>query len=398
MRNVYKVIDYSELGIPSVEVYGAEFHYQDLYEMVGVNRFMTTFELRKGSISHEKYGDSVLGVIYYGRKGLDSLERSLSDGSELTKKRACIDSPSRSLSEEKKGDLRYSGVLIEDIESISFLPHVRKIENHITGEKKVPNVIEVKADFSGLDHDVFKLNYLISKHNSGVKIAQYEKEQLIGITLAFNNGIINSRELKEFGFTEEDLKINLNIWFHLYKVKERRGVLTEVDKTNYSEVKSILTMSLYNKVMKELNLSGINNHLKDSDKLIIKSIFQAVYYFYPSILLHGKNQVYWDVDSYIHITLRHSKEYQLGHFQKKTPLLYKPKEMKSLIEKVLQRINSEIETYLSENRAGDFIRKGTMAIEYNGDHYHLRINQDGRLVQFHSVKSEFNNSMNLATE
>ena len=90
MRNNYKVIDYSDLGLPSVEVYGTEFHYQDLYEMVGVDRFMTTFELRKGSVSHEEYGDSVLGVICYSKKGLDSLERSLLDGSELTKIRAAF--------------------------------------------------------------------------------------------------------------------------------------------------------------------------------------------------------------------------------------------------------------------------------------------------------------------
>ena len=44
MRNQYKIIDYSDLGLPSVEAYGESFHYQDLYEMVGKSQFMTTFE------------------------------------------------------------------------------------------------------------------------------------------------------------------------------------------------------------------------------------------------------------------------------------------------------------------------------------------------------------------
>ena len=65
-------------------------------------------------------------------------------------------------------------------------------------------------------------NYLISKVNSGINLVQYEKEQLIGITLAFNNGRIDSRILKHLGFNENDLKENLNIWRQIYEVKERR--------------------------------------------------------------------------------------------------------------------------------------------------------------------------------
>jgi hypothetical protein len=393
MKNNYNITDYSGFGLPSIEVVGVQFHYQDLYEMVGVNRFMTTFELRKGSASYIEYGNSVLGVIYYDRKGLDSLERAIREGLELAKKRVRIDSPCRELSEGKKGDLKYRGITIEDIESISFLPHIKETESHETGEKKVPNIIELEVDCSEIDPDILNQNYLVSKHNFGTKLTKYEKEQLIGITLAFNNGSIDSRVLTQFNFTEEDLKTNLNIWLSLYKVKDRRNQLTEVDVNNYAEVKARLSLERFNRVSKELISTGIPRSLEGADSSILKSILSAVEYFSPSILMHGKNQVYWDVDSYIHIALRHLKEYQLGHFQIKTSLPYKAEALKSLIEKVLQRINTEIESYLSEDPKGEFVRKGRMAIEYNGDYYHLRINQYGRLVQFHSVDSEFNKTI-----
>ena len=71
MKNEYRIIDYRDLGLPSVAVYGDQFHYQDLYELVGKNQFMTTFEIREGSESYKEYGRSVLGVIYYDRKGQD---------------------------------------------------------------------------------------------------------------------------------------------------------------------------------------------------------------------------------------------------------------------------------------------------------------------------------------
>ena len=393
MRNSYSITDYRDLGLPNIEVTGLQFHYQDLYEMVGQNQFMTTFELRKGSASHGEYGDSVLGVIFYDRKGLDSLERSFQTGVEIAKQRIRIDSPCRELSEEKKGDLKYRGISVDDIEAISFLPYVRESEKYETGEKKVPDIIEIEVDCSDIDTDILNQNYLVSKHNSGTKLIQYEREQLIGITLAFNNGRVDSRLLAEFGFTEDDLKTNLNIWMSLYRVKERRNQLTEVDKKNYSEVKGILSLERFNKIVKELVSTGISASLKDSDSSILKNIFSAVEDFSPSILMHRKQQVYWDVDSYIHIALRHLKVYQLGHFKIKTPFPYKAEDLKSLIEKILQKIDTEIEDYLGSNPAGDFTRHGKMGVEYNRDHFHLRINKDGRLTQFHTVESAFNKSI-----
>lgn len=385
MKNNYRIIDYRDLGLPSVEVFGAEFHYQDLYEIVGKSEFMTTFELRKGSQSHCEFGESVLGIIFYDRKAIDSLEASFLTGQEIQEKRIRIDSPERKLSEAKKGDLKYKGINVEDIETLSFLKYNKESEKHETGEKKVPDIIEIEVNCCGLDADILNQNYLVSKHNSGVKLAHYEKEQLIGITLAFNNGSIDYRVLAEFGFTEEDLKNNLIIWLSLYKVKERRSLLSEVDKFNYSEIKSILAMERFNKITKELIHVGINDRFEDSDKSVLKSIFEAVEAFSSSILLHGKNQVYWDIDSYIHISLRHLKDYQIGGFKQKTPFPYKANNLKALIEKVLYKVESEIEMYLASSPTIDFKRHGKMAVSYNGDHYHVTINPEGRLVQIHTV-------------
>ena len=383
MRNNYQIIDYSELGLPTMEVVGEIFHYQDLYELVGKNQFMTTFKLTEGSASYLEYGDSVLGVIFYDRKTLDFLEASFQAAHEVNKQKIRIDSPCRELNEEKKGDLKYRGITVEDIASISFLTYKRESEIYETGEKKVPDIIEIEVDCSDFDADVLNQNYLVSKLNSGTKLVQYEKEQLIGITLAFNNGRIDSRVLKEFCFTEEDLKTNLNIWINLYKVKERRKQLTEVDKKNYAEVKGILSLDRFNKILKEFTNAGIAGSLKDSESENLKKIFVAVEDFSPSILMHGKRQIYWDIDSYIHIALRHLKDYQIGHFKLKTKFSYRTEDIKSLIEKVLQRIESEIEDYLSSEKTVDFIRRGEMAVYCNGDHYHLRINKDGRIIQFH---------------
>jgi len=389
MKNHYQIIDYSELGLPSIEVFGDAFHYQDLYEIVGRDQYMTTFTLRSGSESYSKYGESVLGVIFYDHKKLNDIYKALENSTEINQSIIKIDSFERDLTVEKKKHLKYKiGINIFDIKSISFFPHKREVELHETGEKKIPNIVNVEVDFDNFDIDILCQNYLVSKLNSNVELILFEKEQLIGITLGINNGRIDSKILAHLGFNEEDLKTNLNIWFHLYKLKERRGQLTETDKTNFVEVNDILTTKKLIKLYQEINASGLRKNNIEDNKEAFSNICQTVEDFNPSILLHEKKQVYWDVESYIHITLRHIKNYQIGDFKQKTPLPYKATDLKSLIEKVLTCVEDELKHHLSENTGKNFKRHGSMGIMFNGDHYNLDIEPNGRLVQFHTVSQK----------
>lgn len=107
--------------------------------------------------------------------------------------------------------------------------------------------------------------------------------------------------------------------------------------------------------------------------------------FSPNILLHGKKQIYWDIDSYIHIVMRHIKRYQFGAAKSKSSLPYKVQELETLIEQVLRCVQEEYRSHCSVNPESNFTRQGRMAVVYNGDHYHLRIDPKGRLIQFYSV-------------
>ena len=52
------------------------------------------------------------------------------------------------------------------------------------------------------------------------------------------------------------------------------------------------------KTFNELKNCRLSNIQDESEKEILKSIFKPIEEFSPSILLHGKSQVYWDFDSY----------------------------------------------------------------------------------------------------
>lgn len=257
MKNKYAIYDYTKLGIPSIEVHGECFCYQDLYELVGRNQFMTTFNLKDGTSSKNQYGESVLGVIYYGFKQTQELEESLSTGAEVDGVRIRIDSPDIKLSHTQRHDLKYRGIEVDDIASILFLPYKNEIERFETGEKKVPNIIEIKMNCSEIDPDILYQNYVVSKINSKVELILYEKEKYIGITLGVNNDRIDSRILDHLGIIKDSIKDNFNIRFHQYQVKERRGTLSEKEAASLSEIKSILATDKILKLLEEMKNTGV---------------------------------------------------------------------------------------------------------------------------------------------
>ena len=67
----------------------------------------------------------------------------------------------------------------------------------------------------------------------------------------------------------------------------------------------------------------------DSDAA--QSILANAIEFAPSVLLHGKNQVFWDLQSYLHIVIRHIDAYQVGNFKGKTVLPYELTDLKCLV-------------------------------------------------------------------
>lgn len=384
MNNLYHITNLQDIGLPGIEVTGESFHVKDLYEFVGKKQYSTTFTFKIDSEAFIEYGPNVTGFAYYDPKTKALFESDCStDGAYSDQLK--IDVALEGLSTRQKHKLRYIGVSVTDLESISYLDFKQAIENHFTGEKKIPNIIEIHADLSGIDHDYLLINYLSSKLNQGVKLIDFEREQLIGLLLATNNFKIDSRLLNVLGFTKKQASENHAILRHTYKSLERKGRITSDRKAAYNELKLLDAIVRMNALATELSKSGGLDLTSLDEKEILQNICVQVMKFQPTILMHGKQQVYWDLRSYIHIASRHVKDFQLGKFTEKTPFAYKTSDLSSLIEKTLKCIEGDLRTYLAENSSSAFKRHGKMAIEFNGDYYCISIEPSGRIEQFHML-------------
>jgi hypothetical protein len=153
----------------------------------------------------------------------------------------------------------------------------------------------------------------------------------------------------------------------------------------YKEIKLLDSVERLKALIAELSKSDDLNLTSLNENEILRRVYEQTMKFTPSVLMHGKQQVYWDLKSYLHFALRHVKDFQLGKFKAKTQFLYKANDLSSLIEKVLKCVEEDLRIYLVANPTTAFKRHGKMAVEFNGDYYNISIEPSGRIEQFHML-------------
>jgi hypothetical protein len=284
---------------------------------------------------------------------------------------------------QQRKALKYKGVAIKDLLTISYATFDRQPQHHVTGKKIVPNIVLVEADCSKIDAQKLLVSYLVMKHNSGTSLIDFEKEEFVGTMLGMRDNTIDSRILETFGFTVKSASENVNIQLASLNAKSTRNALNKEEllaKADYELVKRVAALSA---VCAELDRAKLGNQALTLDVDAAKGILANAIKFRPSVLVHGKKQVFWDLESYLHIVMRHIETYQVGSFKGKTILPYELTDLKDLIESVLGSIREELALHFATN-SGEFVRSGSMAVLFNGDYFILRVDPDGRLSQFYS--------------
>jgi len=386
VRKAYEVAQHQVLDVPFFEVRGAEFCAEDLFELVGKNEYTCTFRFRAGSDAHNVFGGSITGSIVYSPKERAALLSEQSSAETGGCKHVRIQCVRPELPQELLDELRYKGSLIADIEQVQFLPYSPPQEANPDGTKKVPGIIHIDLPENALEADIDLLfqSYVVMKHNDEVELIPYEKERLIATILEMRGGRIDSRILSTLEFTPSEASESAEICFHRLTMRKRRGALTEADQERLNDLSAIRWLTRAKLLMEEIQRSGVV--AVNADAGAIATISKSMTDFESHVFLTRKKQVYWDWAGYLHIAMRHVRELQVGSFTAKTPFPYKADDLELLVGQVLRQVEGEIDRHFEgPPPRKEFRRQGAMAVYFNGDYFHLRIDQNGRLIQFHAV-------------
>jgi hypothetical protein len=96
--------------------------------------------------------------------------------------------------------------------------------------------------------------------------------------------------------------------------------------------------------------------------------------------------LYLDLDGFLHIYLRHVEELTIaGYYSERTKFQLDEKDVEITIKHVMSALNEEYQEFRDKYPYKQFRKYEDDAYYCNGDYYALRVEPDGRLIQFYKI-------------
>lgn len=103
----------------------------------------------------------------------------------------------------------------------------------------------------------------------------------------------------------------------------------------------------------------------------------------------GKMPIYIDLDGYLHIYMRHVEEMKVNsHFEHKDNFQWNEDDVFMVMEKIIQKINDEIQSFFESNIDQKYSRYGEQSVYFEGDYYTFHIDSNGRIIAFYKNRKE----------
>jgi hypothetical protein len=142
-------------------------------------------------------------------------------------------------------------------------------------------------------------------------------------------------------------------------------------------------MDLLDKYLKETG-SSLSKLSKENIDNATKLLIRIQVYKERHFNVVGKMPIYLDVDRYLHVHMRHVEEMKINkHFEHKSNILWAEEDVLIVVEKVIGKINSEIQEFSEKNPGKRFSRYGKQSVYFEGDFYTLHIEPNGSISTFH---------------
>lgn len=360
------------------------FSIEDVYKLVGQHdSSYCSVEFFPGTTAYKKYGESAHGLVWYKKKDREALDIVIATNN-YQRNNGTIYLDSGSQDKNLNHALQYEGFEASDIKALYRVGGEKSKVYKQPGIKEIPSTINIKIDSN---FDVIAAQQYV--------LGGYLK---MGYSLPFHDLIIYYRNL--FLFYPEQIKeeeINLYLRnqnkttyaeeadYLIHDIKVHEKIANEEEFKHWSDLLKSRSEKRMDYIKQHLGISSkvIDNMILNDTKKYM-TLFQSTWMFETETLeyLGPKACIYWDFERFIHIFLRHNPDFfipastkgQGTHFQ------YNFQDIFRVAKIVLQQLRDDINSKLNSGKP--FVVNGHY---YNGNHYQIRIDPDGKLMQFHPL-------------
>ena len=384
-----------EYELLMAEMIGAKLYKQEdgftqaqLYAYGGRNDSVFTLSLRKESEGYRRYGSQLTVCFIYTRDERKALEENTNslDAESYIKAKLLV---SREGQCDNTADiLEKDGLNTRDIIQIIVLPSVDENNTFPSKEKRTPKVLEIPFEAEGNGDDIeWIYGFLERQKEDGVGLMPEDDAIYLAYKLILEREELTEDEKRQI-FNAEGKIRNREVAYHYLLWKKEAGLIKNRELMLLNRLKQdrvYRRVALVDDTLKEmgLNIEEFAKKYPESASLLYKKIMR---FHDRSFNTTGRYPLYMNFKSLLHIYFRHTNEMNVGgQYANRDKFQLEEHDVITVIDIVMHQLNDEYQAFKKDHPNGRFFRAGKMAYYYNGDYYHVDVNEDGSISTFYKA-------------
>ncbi len=362
---------------------------EKVYTVAGKFDKVATITFKKDSEAFKLYGDHVTVVFLYNQFEREDLDQRIHDSNNVTQGQVRAKSLLSELSEEKKEKLANEGIHTGDIFSLFYFGNHDKNTFHSNETRTIQKInVPIYLQPKGKDIDWM---YGLSKRyvQDGIGLCPRERAFYIAGKFYYEPEEMDDAEMDEL--IRPDGSLHEKVEWEFLQIKYRREELGEEGKKRLSAMfkeKKKNDLSLLDKYLKEAG-SSIERLSKENIDMAAALLTKVNFFQERRLNVSGKIALYLDIDSYLHIYMRHVKELKVNsHFESKDNFQWSEDDVVVVMKKVIEQTNDEVQDYLQKNPGKRYGKWGRQSIYFEGDYYTIHIEPTGQISTFHKNRKQ----------
>ena len=254
-------------------------------------------------------------------------------------------------------------------------------------EKRTLRKIEipVHVEPKGGDYD-WMFGFKKQLIHDGVKLIPSSMESYLAMKLFFEQDKITDEEKSQI-FDNGSIKSPIERKY--LEIKMDKELSTSEEDNRFFELSKLHMNSNLEILKTELNKAGTNlSKLFILNAGLCHHLLKGTFLYIPERLNGFEGvPIYLDWKGYIHVFIRHVKEFNVGdRYADRDKLLWHPSDVIPVIKKVVSQVDAEIQKFWEGNPTSRFSQYGVQSLYFEGDYYTFHVESDGRLSTFHCIK------------
>ncbi|WP_319482900.1 hypothetical protein [uncultured Draconibacterium sp.] len=362
---------------------------EEIYLLVGKEDKTAGLTFNRDSEAYLNYGSFITVVFLYTqgeREEMDEMVQTepFSHHGRIKAKYLGIELPG-----EKVEQLLSEGINSEDIAELLYPKFPITNTFHSKEIRTIRKVdIPVRMLPKGRDLDwMYGFNKKLV--TEGVGLSPKERNFYLAGKYYYEAENLSDDEKQEI--FDENGHLNESVEWEYLRMKTVREDINEEEKQRLAELyenKSRNSIQLLDHYLKQAGSSLkklAQNNIEKATELLVK-IRQ---FKERRLTVTGQNPIYLDIDSYLHIYMRHVEEYKVNeHFEHKDNFQWNEGDVFVVMKHVIEQIDEDYQEFRKSNPEQRYSKYGSQSVYFEGDYYTFHIEPNGRISTFHKNRKE----------